>query len=148
MTVPVSIIWFRQDLRVKDNPALNAACDEGKIIPIYIYDDNATDGRALGGASNWWLHHSLNSLNDRLNGHLKVFKGDPKALIPALMEAYEAKGIYWNRCYEPWQINRDKAIKKQLLDNDYEAHSSNGSLLWEPMKVLKKDGTPYRVFTP
>ncbi|MBZ2162375.1 cryptochrome/photolyase family protein [Alteromonas stellipolaris] len=148
MTVPVSIMWFRQDLRVKDNPALNAACDEGKIIPIYIYDDNAPDGRALGGASHWWLHHSLNSLNDRLNGHLKVFKGNPQALIPALMEAYEAKGIYWNRCYEPWQINRDKAIKKQLLDNEFEAHSSNGSLLWEPMKVLKKDGTPYRVFTP
>ena len=148
MTVPVSIMWFRQDLRVKDNPALNAACDMGKIIPIYIYDDKAPDGRKLGGASKWWLHHSLASLNERLNGHLQIFKGDPKEILPALMEATGAKSIFWNRCYEPWQINRDKHIKKSLVEEGFEATSCNGSLLWEPMKVLKKDGTPYRVFTP
>ena len=148
MTVPVSIMWFRQDLRVKDNPALNAACDMGKIVPIYIYDDTAPNGREPGGASKWWLHHSLSSLNKRLNGHLQIFKGDPQTLIPNLMKSFNAKGIFWNRCYEPWQINRDKTIKKTLIEHDYEAHSCNGSLLWEPMKVLKKDGTPYRVFTP
>ncbi|WP_334029739.1 cryptochrome/photolyase family protein [Alteromonas sp. P256] len=148
MTVPVSIMWFRQDLRVNDNPALNAACDMGKILPIYIYDDTTPDGRVPGSASQWWLHHSLTSLNDRLNGHLKIFKGDPKVLIPKIMEALKAKAIFWNRCYEPWQINRDKEIKKQLIDSDFEAYSSNGSLLWEPMKVLKKDGTPYKVYTP
>ena len=148
MTVPVSIMWFRQDLRVKDNPALNAACDMGKIVPIYIYDDTAPNGREPGGASKWWLHHSLSSLNKHLNGHLQIFKGDPQTLIPKLMKSFNAKGIFWNRCYEPWQINRDKTIKKTLIEHDYEAHSCNGSLLWEPMKVLKKDGTPYRVFTP
>jgi deoxyribodipyrimidine photo-lyase len=148
VTVPVSIMWFRQDLRVNDNPALNAACDMGKIFPIYIYDDTTPDGRVPGSASQWWLHHSLTSLNDRLNGHLKIFKGDPKVLIPKIMDAINAKAIFWNRCYEPWQINRDKEIKKQLIDGDFEAYSSNGSLLWEPMKVLKKDGTPYKVFTP
>ena len=148
MTVPVSIMWFRQDLRVKDNPALNAACDMGKIVPIYIFDESAPDGRMPGGASKWWLHHSLKSLNKRLNGHLQIFKGDPQTLIPKLMESFNASSIFWNRCYEPWQINRDKAIKKSLLGSDYEAHSFNGSSLWEPMKVLKKDGTPYRVFTP
>lgn len=148
MTVPVSIMWFRQDLRVKDNPALNAACDMGKVIPIYIVDETAPNGRALGGASNWWLHHSLTSLNERLNGHLQVFKGDPKIIIPELLASFEAQGIFWNRCYEPWQINRDKALKEGLKADDYTVHSCNGSLLWEPMKVLKKDGTPYRVFTP
>ncbi len=86
MTVPVSIMWFRQDLRVKDNPALNAACDMGKIVPIYIYDDTAPNGREPGGASKWWLHHSLSSLNKRLNGHLQIFKGDPQTLIPKLMK--------------------------------------------------------------
>ena len=64
------------------------------------------------------------------------------------MESIKAKAIFWNRCYEPWQINRDKEIKKQLIDSEFEAYSSNGSLLWEPMKVLKKDGTPYKVYTP
>lgn len=112
-------MWFRQDLRVKDNPALNAACDMGKIIPIYIYDDQAPDGRKLGGASKWWLHHSLASLNERLSGHLQILKGDPKEILPALMEATGAKSIFWNRCYEPWQINRDKHIKKTLVEEEF-----------------------------
>ncbi len=148
MAVPVSIVWFRQDLRVKDNPALNAACDLGKIVPVYIYDDATPPGRVPGAASKWWLHHSLASLNERLNGHLQVLKGDPKRILPKLMASCGAKAIFWNRCYEPWQINRDKEIKQSLLNEGYDVNSSNGSLLWEPMKVLKKDGTPYRVFTP
>ncbi|BFT30344.1 deoxyribodipyrimidine photo-lyase [Alteromonas sp. D210916BOD_24] len=148
MAVPVSIVWFRQDLRVKDNLALNGACDLGKIIPIYIYDDTNSSDKALGEASQWWLHHSLVSLNERLHGHLQIFKGDPRQILPALMESCNAQAIFWNRCYEPWQIKRDKEIKKNLVEQGFEVHSSNGSLLWEPMKVLKKDNTPYRVFTP
>jgi len=148
VTVPVSIVWFRQDLRVKDNPALNAACDKGKIIPIYIYDTSAPADTVMGEASKWWLHHSLCTLNRRLNGHLQVFQGDPKKLLPELIEIFDAQSVFWNRCYEPWQIGRDKEIKKQIIDDGRDAYSFNGSLLWEPMKVLKKDGTPYRVFTP
>ena len=148
MTVPVSIMWFRQDLRVKDNPALNAACASGNIIPIYIYDTKTPDGREPGGASKWWLHHSLSSLNKRLNGHLQIFKGDAETIVLSLMETFDVKHIYWNRCYDPWQINRDKAIKKKLIEKGAQPQSFNGALLWEPMKVLKKDKTPYRVFTP
>ncbi|MEW9796901.1 cryptochrome/photolyase family protein [Alteromonas sp. CYL-A6] len=148
MAVPVSIMWFRQDLRVKDNPALNAACDTGKIVPIYIYDTQTPDNRIPGGASKWWLHHSLHSLNERLNGHLQVFAGDPAEILPALMDEFGASHIYWNRCYEPWQINRDKTLKSMLSDSGYTVNSCNGSLLWEPMKIAKKDGDPYKVFTP
>ncbi|MDO6565869.1 deoxyribodipyrimidine photo-lyase [Alteromonas sp. 1_MG-2023] len=158
MTVPVSIMWFRQDLRVKDNPALNAACDKGKIIPVYILDEagnaksedstEASEVRELGEASQWWLHHSLTSLNKRLNDHLLVFSGDPKQILAELVEKSGATAVYWNRCYEPSVIDRDKEIKKTFIDDGIEAHSSNGSLLWEPMAVKKKDGTPYRVFTP
>ena len=148
MTVPVSIMWFRQDLRVKDNPALNAACDEGKIIPIYIYDTESQRSRERGAASKWWLHHSLESLNDRLGGHLQIFSGDPADIIPDLMKAFDTSRIYWNRCYEPWQIKRDKQIKSALKDNDCKVESFNGSLLWEPMSIAKKDGDPYKVYTP
>ena len=148
MTVPVSLMWFKKDLRVKDNPALNAACDLGKIIPIYIYDTGAPDGRLPGGAGQWWLHQSLTRLNERLNGHLQVFKGDAKTLIPELMEAFKVNTIFWNRTYEPWAIRRDKAIKKTLEDKELKAKSFNGSLLWEPMNIETKSGTPYKVFTP
>lgn len=148
MTVPVGIMWFRQDLRVKDNPALNAACDTGKIIPVFIYDSETPDNREPGSATKWWLHHSLQSLNDRLNGHLQVYYGNPATLLPKLMKQFSASHIFWNRCYEPWQINRDAGIKTSLTEQGYHVSSCNGSLLWEPMKVAKADGTPYKVFTP
>lgn len=141
-------MWFRQDLRVKDNPALNAACDLGKIVPVYIYDTTTPDNREPGGASKWWLHHSLQSLNARLNNHLQVFRGDPQTLLPELMTAFGADHIVWNRCYEPWQINRDKDLKKSLSEQGYSPQSYNGSLLWEPMTISKNDGGAYKVYTP
>lgn len=148
MAVPSSIMWFRQDLRVKDNPALNAACDNGKIIPVYIFDTSAPDSMLMGGASKWWLHHSLTSLNERLNGHLQIFAGDPKTLIPQLATTFGVEHVFWNRCYEPWQIKRDTELKQALKEQGVTAKSANGSLLWEPMTITKSDGTPYKVFTP
>ncbi|QJR82622.1 deoxyribodipyrimidine photo-lyase [Alteromonas pelagimontana] len=148
MTVPISIMWFRQDLRVKDNPALNAACDKGKLVPIYIEDTTAPDEQQPGGASKWWLHHSLQKLNDRLNGHLQIFLGDPYEIIPKLAKNFQAQSVYWNRCYGPHQMQRDKKIKCALKASSIEVRSFNGSLLWEPMDIRKADGGAYKVFTP
>ncbi|AXR06588.1 cryptochrome/photolyase family protein [Salinimonas sediminis] len=148
MTVPVSLMWFRKDLRVKDNPALNAACDEGKIIPIYIHDTAAPQDHLPGEASAWWLHQSLAQLNERLNGHLQLFRGNAGELIPQLLEHFEVDRIFWNRCYEPWSVKRDKKLKQTLKNSSIQVHSFNGSLLWEPMTIAKKDGGPYKVFTP
>ncbi|MCV2883359.1 DNA photolyase family protein [Aestuariibacter sp. AA17] len=148
MTVKTTLMWFRQDLRRRDNPALRDAYEQGKILPIYIFDDTQTGKTAMGAASKWWLHHSLNALNESLNGHLHIFKGDPETIIPEILEKTGIQRVVWNRCYEPWQIKRDKAIKTHLKENDIEALSFNGSLLWEPWQVLKKDQTPYKVFTP
>lgn len=148
MTVPVSLMWFKKDLRVKDNPALNAACDAGKIIPVYIYDTAAPEGRLPGGASQWWLHQSLKSLDERLNGHLQIFKGDASKIVPQLMEDFGISHIFWNRTYEPWAIKRDKQLKQDLKDAGHAVKSFNGSLLWEPTSIETKSGTPYKVFTP
>ena len=145
---PPVIHWFRQDLRITDNPSLFEAARIGEVLPIYILDDVHSEHHAIGGASRWWLHHSLQSLNSELSGKLRVFSGDPLQLIPRLIEQFSAQRIHWNRCYEPWQIKRDAALKNQLHKSRVEARSFNGSLLWEPGEILKKDGTPYRVFTP
>ncbi len=102
----------------------------------------------MGGASRWWLHHSLHALSASLNGNLLVLQGAPQTLIPRLVKTLQIDDIYWNRCYEPWRIRRDSQIKKQLNDDGTVVYSSNGSLLWEPWRILKDDGTPYRVFTP
>lgn len=145
MTQKRSIVWFRQDLRLADNPALIDACRAGDILPIYILDDMHAGDFKMGGASRVWLHHALTALNTALNGHLLCFKGSASEVLEQLIDTYEITDIYWNRCYEPWRIHRDKNIKATL---DVNCHSSNGSLLWEPWTVLKNDGTPYKVFTP
>jgi deoxyribodipyrimidine photo-lyase len=137
-----AIHWFRQDLRLKDNPALYEAAKSGEVLPIYILTDH--DAETLGGASKWWLYHSLLSLKKSLGGKLLVLRGNPKELIIKLVNQFKIDRIYWNRCYE-----------KHNLDYDYELQNTipncqiyNGRLLWDPGNVLKSDGTPYRVFTP
>ncbi len=145
MVDPV-ILWFRQDLRLSDNPALTQAVATGQpVLPIYILDDTNAGDWKMGGASRVWLHHSLAALNARLNGQLRLFKGNPETLLPALIAATSAGKIFWNRCYEPWRIARDTRLKDTL---SIPCHSENGSVLWEPWTIRKKDGTPYRVFTP
>ncbi len=143
------IVWFRQDLRLEDNPALNGAARQGRpILPVYILDDdNAAEWR-MGAASRWWLHQSLDSLNSSLDGQLVMLKGDARELLPELAGKANAETVYWNRCYEPWAIARDTEIKEQLLEAAVSVKSFNGSLLFDPPSTNKPDGTPYRVFTP
>ena len=144
----IIIHWFRQDLRLNDNPALHTAAARGKILPVYILDDVNAGTDAMGGANRWWLHHSLQSLNQSLDGKLAFYKGDARKILLEIVEKHNATAVYWNRCYEPWRIARDKGIKESLQNSGIEAHSFNGSLLWEPWEIRKNDGTPYKVFTP
>ena len=148
MAEKINIFWFRQDLRIADNPALTHAAESGRVLAVYILDQNDQGDHGPGAASRWWLHHSLKALNESLQGQLNIFRGDPQTILQDLQEEYGASEIFWNRCYEPQSIERDAAIKKFFQDQQVEVKSFNGSLLWEPMQVLKNDGTPYRVFTP
>lgn len=144
MTQKPIIVWFRQDLRIQDNPALFEAAKSGDILPIYILDDENSLPKKMGGASRVWLHHSLHALNDSLDGALQVFHGNPLDILKTL----DPQEIHWNRCYEPWRIQRDKEIKAFFQDQGVNVTSHKASLLWEPWEVSKKDGTPYKVFTP
>lgn len=141
------IVWFRQDLRLSDNPALyNAAKHKDmKIIPLYILDDESAQSWKMGGASRVWLHHSLNALNDSLDGKLIIKKGDAKEVLRDLVKSNDVEALYWNRCYEPWRIKRDEDIKKHI---GIECQSFNGSLLWEPWTIKNQQGNAYKVFTP
>ncbi|MFN3827261.1 MAG: cryptochrome/photolyase family protein [Micavibrio sp.] len=144
-----AIVWFRQDLRLHDNPALAAAVDGGyDVIPLYILDDINAGPWKMGGASRWWLHHSLNALNKSLSGKMIFRVGAAQDILPSLVQEYDIKAVFWNRCYEPWRINRDKVLKSQLEDEGVEVKSYNSALLFEPWTITKDDGTPYKVFTP
>ena len=138
MSGPIHIHWFRQDLRLADNPALSAAASAGAVLPVYILDDIHSGNHRMGEASRWWLHHSLTALDRALGGKLVVMAGDPAEILPHLAVATSANAIHWNRAYEPWRITRDARIKAQCADQGLKAQSHNGSLLWEPWEVLKK----------
>lgn len=141
-------MWFRQDLRLADNPALSRAAQGGRLLPIYILDDENAADQAMGAASRWWLHHALARLNRDLDGALRLYRGRAEDLLPQLVDIHGADRVCWNRCYETWRVARDKSIKSALVEAGIKVESDNGSLLWEPWEVLKADGTPYRVFTP
>lgn len=144
-----AVVWFRQDLRLTDNPALDAAVRAGRsILPLYILDDENAGDWTMGAASRWWLHQSLASLNRALGGRLVFLDGDARVLLPKIVRDVGADSVYWNRCYEPWRIDRDKGVKDALLGSSISVKSFNGSVLFEPPNTNKPDGTPYRVFTP
>lgn len=149
MSTPLHIMWFRQDLRLADNPALTAAAaGAARVLPVFILDDDNAEDWARGSASRWWLHHALAALDNSLSGHLILLRGRADEILPQLAAATGATAVCWNRCYEPWRIRRDTIVKERLKADGRRAESFGGSLLWEPWEVAKADGTPYRVFTP
>jgi deoxyribodipyrimidine photo-lyase len=144
-----AIVWFRQDLRVTDNPALHAAAaSSATILPVFIHEDEDAAEWQPGSAGSWWLRKSIASLSDSLQGGLRVYRGRAGEIVPRLVRDVGAKAIYWNRCVEPWRVSRDRSIKEQLQADGIEVHTFNGSYLYDPAEVAKPDGTPYRVFTP
>ena len=107
----LGIFWFRQDLRLHDNLAILELIKKcGKIIPIFILDNSEN----LGGASSWWLYHSLESLNNSLkikNSQLLYFKGNPSEILKKLVNDFKITNIYWNRLYDKYSVERDTKIK-------------------------------------
>jgi deoxyribodipyrimidine photo-lyase len=149
-TAPL-IVWFRQDLRLADNPALSFAARSGRpMIALYLLDQ--TPGvRPPGAASRWWLDKSLASLAKdlrSLGGRLILRRGPALAVLRALIEETGATGVCWNRLYDAGSIERDKAVKRDLARGGIACHSFNAALLNEPWRVVKSDGADYRVFTP
>ncbi len=148
MTDKIAIAWFRQDLRLADNPALRTAAESGRVLPIFILDDDNAGEWQRGAASRAWLHRSLQRLDQSLGGGLRCFRGDAAEILSALVRALPVSGVYWNRCYEPWRRQRDTQIKQALTEAGLDCRSFNASLLWEPWEIEKESGGPYRVFTP
>ncbi len=147
-----AIVWFRQDLRVADHPALVAAVARGRgVIPVYIWAPQEEGRWPDGAATRWWLHHSLNALAaslQSLGSRLIVREGSSLPELRKLAEETGASAVFWNRRYEPEAIRRDTAVKAGLKADGLLAESYNGSLLYEPWEIKSKTGGPYKVFTP
>ena len=147
-----AIVWFRQDLRLSDNPALTHALESHSVvIPVYIHSQHEEGDWPAGGATRWWLHHSLMSLDRDLQARgsrLLLRAGNALDLLQKLVAETGANAVYWNRRYEPAITARDQIVKSELRNTGLIAESFNGSLLFEPWEVATKTGGPYQVFTP
>ncbi|RLK52476.1 cryptochrome/photolyase family protein [Microbacterium telephonicum] len=147
-----SLVWFRDDLRLADHPALRAAADRDEpVIGVYLLDEVSPGVRALGGAARWWLHHSLASLRDRLTDRgstLVLRRGAASDVLPALVAETGAGAVFWNRRYGGAERKIDAALKAALREDGIEVRSFGASLLFEPWTVRTGAGTPYSVFTP
>lgn len=147
-----ALVWFRRDLRLADNPALSAALERHeRVLPVYIDDADAESPWAPGGASRWWLHHSLASLEHHLRAlgsRLILRRGGSLEQLSQLVTLTGAEAVYWNRLYEPAFVGRDKHVKEALRESGLIAESFNGALLFEPWQLKTGTGDPYRVFSP
>ena len=144
------LVWFRRDLRLSDNPALHAA-KHARIIPIYIHAPEEDAPWQAGGASRWWLHHSLHALATRLKAcgsRLIIRSGDSLTILNDLIAATGANAVYVNRLYEPADLARDQRIQTHLGKLGVHVRSFTGALLFEPDQIQTKTGNAYKVFTP
>lgn len=145
MTKP-SIIWFRRDLRLSDQAALAAAAAEGPVVPVYILDDETPKHRAMGGASRWWLHHSLASLDAGLRekgSRLILRRGKADEQLADIAKETGASDVHCLRHYEPWWRNAERAVSKQL---NLICH--DGNYLAPPGSVTTGSGGLYKIYTP
>lgn len=144
------IVWFANDLRLQDQPALAAAARDGQpVIPLYILDEQNPYGP--GDASRWWLHHSLAALRADIganDGNLVLRRGATLEVIPELIEQTRATGVYFSRAHEPWLAEQQANLHRQLSAQQLACKRFAGRLLVEPEQVMTGQGRPFQVFTP
>lgn len=152
---PVSLVWFRDDLRLTDNAALDQAARHGRPVIGLFVDETDTGARRLGAAARWWQQRSLGQLREALALHgvpLLFAHGDPRRIVPELAREIDCRrglaGVHWNRRYHAPLRAVDSDIKASLTRNGFSAHSHPGYLLTEPWLVQTGSGTPYRVSHP
>jgi deoxyribodipyrimidine photo-lyase len=141
-----SILWFRQDLRLSDQPALAAAVQDGPIIPVYVLDDDTPGDWKIGGAQRWWLHHSLASIArhlEELGSRLILRQGRCPAELKRLAEETGATSVHALRHYEPWWARAEEEVGAAL---DLQLH--DGNQLAPPSEVRSGSGQAFKVYTP
>ncbi len=146
-----SIVWFRRDLRVEDNPALTAASERGRVLPVYIHAPHEEAPWCAGGASRAWLHRSLTQHAAQLRAlgaPLNVFTGDSFKVLTSLIRETGADALFYNRLYEPEIAARDRKVDADLKAQGVEVRSFKSALIFEPQEIENRSGKPFRVFTP
>ena len=147
-----AIVWYRDDLRISDHPALSAAARHTRrLCSVYVLDDKAPGIRPLGGAARWWLAQSLRALQASLRergASLVLRKGSASEIIPALARETGAEAVYWNEIAQAPHRAVEDQVAAALTDTDIAAHRFPGDLLASPSQIRNKENRGLRVFTP
>jgi deoxyribodipyrimidine photo-lyase len=150
-STPLTLVWFRQDLRLADNPALAAAAENGSsVLPVFIWSPEEDASLAPGAASRWWLHQSLAALDTSLRergSKLTIRCGAARQELMRLVAESGAATIFWNRRYDPGAIEPDRGLKTEFRERGLVVTSFPGNLLFEPWTIRNATDEPYRVFT-
>ncbi|WP_438311247.1 cryptochrome/photolyase family protein [Sporosarcina sp. FA9] len=145
-----TIVWFRKDLRIHDNPALREASEQGIVIPVFIWSNEDEYMSLSSDASKWWLHHSLLSLQNKLDMMgltLTIRQGDSFDELSTIIDETNSDAVFFNESYDTYIVTRDELIKEGLNSNGIEVEKFNSHLLFPPGILLNKKNEPYKVFT-
>ncbi len=146
-----TIVWFRQDLRLADHPALHAAASRGAVVPVFVWYPQGEGAWAPGGASRWWLDRSLRALAAalaRAGSPLVVCAGDPAVVLAAIAREAGATRVHFSRRAEPAAVREEERVVGALETAGLVAESFDANLLFAPEEIRTQGGLPYQVFTP
>lgn len=146
------IFWFRRDLRLEDNTALDAALRSGlPVLPVFIFDSNILSDLKKDDARVSFIYSTLSVINNRLRNlgsGFHIVRGNPSTEWKKLIRDFNPGAVYFNRDYEPYARERDTAVEKILTEAKVEVRSFKDQVIFEGNEILKPDGKPYTVFTP
>jgi len=149
---PITLFWFRRDLRLNDNHALHKALQEGNVLPIFIFDINILNKlQDRKDKRLTFIYNELLHLKDRLeeiNSTLLIFYGEPLSIIKKLTEDYPVSKLYYNKDYEPYALERDKKITAHLKQLSVSVSSFKDQVIFEENEIVKNNQQAYTVFTP
>ncbi|KAJ1386842.1 Rossmann-like alpha/beta/alpha sandwich fold [Sesbania bispinosa] len=146
-----SIVWFRRDLRVEDNPALTAGVRAGAVVPVFVWAPEEEGQYYPGRVSRWWLKQSLANLDSSLRnlGTPLITKRSTDS-VSSLLEVVKSTGatqLFFNHLYDPLSLIRDHRAKEVLTAHGITVRSFNADLLYEPWDVNDANGQPFTTFS-
>lgn len=148
----INIFWFRRDLRLEDNTALNQALSQGiPVLPIFIFDHDILEELPKDDARVSFIHKQLNNINSELaqeNSGILTFHGCVLNCFKNLLENFDIENVYANKDYEPYAIQRDIKTQELLKSKNSSLHLFKDQVIQEENEILKEDGKPYTVYTP
>lgn len=153
MNKPISIFWFRRDLRLSDNAGLyHSLCQEHPVLPIFIFDPEILDKLPKNDARLSFIHQQIQKIHNKLKTEFQSgiaqFYDKPIAVFKKLLQAYDIKVVYTNHDYEPYALKRDADIQHFLKENGVSFKTFKDQVIFEKDEVVKDDGNPYVVYTP